>query len=65
MFEQLRENDQRMTIREYVTRRANFRNEVLYAEDRGFSAMGDKLAVLMDEIFAISLGDLLPCNPPK
>jgi hypothetical protein len=64
MHEDLRqhvETQQGMTVREYVTERANFRNKLLYAEDAGFTVMGDRLENLLANVFSTSLRDLLWC----
>jgi hypothetical protein len=64
MFEEMRRNVQEqrgMTIRQFVTARADFRNKLLYAEDRGSAAMAERLEWLIDTVFANSFRDLLWC----
>lgn len=64
IYEQLRHNiehQQGMTVREYVTARAEFRNMLLYSEDAGFVVMGERLQSLLDDVFGPSLRDLLWC----
>lgn len=64
MFAQMRQNivDQRqMTIRQFVTARAEFRNKLLYSEDAGFFAMGEDLTSLIEHSFAATFRDLLWC----
>lgn len=54
--------DQRnMTVRQFVSARADYRNKLLYAEDAGFLAMDEDLKTLVDTAFSISLRDLLWC----
>lgn len=62
IFEQLRDDIQtqkNMTVREYITARAEFRNKLLYAEDAGFAVMGETLEKLIATAFAPTLRDLL------
>ena len=54
--------DQRgMTLREFVTARADYRNKLLYADDAGYLAMDEDLRTLIDTVFRSSLRDLLWC----
>ena len=52
--------DQRgMTLREFVTARADYRNKLLYAEDAGYIGMDEDLCTLFDTVFRTALRDLL------
>jgi len=54
--------DQRgMTLREFVTTRADYRNKLLYADDAGFLAMAEDLPTLIDTVFRTTIRDLLWC----
>lgn len=54
--------DQReMTLRQFVTSRADFRNKLLYAEDGAIFSMEESLEYLIDKVFAASLRELLWC----
>lgn len=54
--------DQReMTLRQFVTARADFRNKLLYAEDGAIFSMEESLEYLIEKVFAPSLRDLLWC----
>jgi hypothetical protein len=54
--------DQRgMSLREFVTARADYRNKLLYAEDAGYSTMDEDLRTLIDTVFRPALRDLLWC----
>lgn len=50
-----------MTVRQFVTARADFRNKLLYAEDGSTFSMEDTLKELTDNVFSKSLRDLLWC----
>lgn len=50
-----------MTLKAFVTARADYRNKLLYAEDAGYLAMSEDLATLVDTVFRITLRDLLWC----
>jgi len=52
---------QQMTVREYITGRAEFRNKLLYVEGAGFIVMGDELEGLITNVFGPTLRDLLWC----
>ena len=53
-------HDQRsMTLREFVTARADYRNKLLYAEDAGYREMDEDLRTLIDTVFRTTLSDLL------
>ena len=57
--------DQReMTLREFVSHRADYRNRLLYAEDGGFVLMAEDLDSLIRHVFSSSLRDpaLVPCG---
>ncbi len=45
-FKKMVHEQQHMSVREFVSTRANFRNQLLYAEDGGFLAMGETLVSL-------------------
>jgi hypothetical protein len=49
-----------MTVREFVTARAEYRNKLLYA-DAGFLAMEDDLEHLIDTVFRATFQDILWC----
>lgn len=54
--------DQRsMTVREFVSARAEYRNKLLYADDAGSAIMDDDLKVLIEEVFEVTYRDLLWC----
>lgn len=54
--------DQRgVTVREFVTTRADYRNKLLYADDSGFVAMAEDLEALIRDVFATTYRDLLWC----
>jgi hypothetical protein len=57
-FEKVIEDQQKMTVREFVTVRADYRNKLLYAEDAGYMAMDDDLKDMI-ESFKITYRDLL------
>lgn len=50
-----------MTLRDYVTSRADFRNKLLYADDAGSFSMKDSTAELIRDTFSKTLCDLLWC----
>jgi hypothetical protein len=55
-------NDQHgMTVQEFVTARAEYRNKLLYANDAGAFAMGEDLEILIATVFRTTLRDLLWC----
>lgn len=60
-FAQLVADQQNMTIKEFVTARAEYRNKLLYAEDGGYVMMNEDLSALIDTGFSQSLRDLLWC----
>jgi len=54
--------DQRkMSVKDFVTARAEYRNKLLYAEDGGFVIMHEDLKSLIETAFNSSLRDLLWC----
>lgn len=48
-----------MSLREFVTSRADFRNKLLYAEDGATFSMEESLEYLIENVFAPSLQALL------
>lgn len=50
-----------MTLREFVTSRADFRNKLLYAEDGATFSMEESLEYLIEKVFSPSLQALLWC----
>ena len=58
---QLIQDQQGMTVRAFVTTRADYRNKLLYAEDAGYLAMAEDLHTLVDAVFRTTLRDLLWC----
>lgn len=54
-------DQQRMTVREFVSVRAEYRNKLLYAEDAGFLAMAETLDELIENTFSTAYRDLLWC----
>jgi hypothetical protein len=57
-FSKLVSEQQKMTIRQFVSARAEFRNKLLYADDSGFVRMEEDLSGLI-EIFKMTFRDLL------
>jgi hypothetical protein len=55
------QDQRKMSIRQFVVARADFRNKLLYAEDAGFFAMAERLQWLIEHVFAPSYRDLLWC----
>ncbi|HEV2603438.1 MAG TPA: hypothetical protein VGU24_07245 [Microvirga sp.] len=54
--------DQRgISVREFVTARADYRNKLLYADDAGFLVMDEDLSTLIETVFRTTLRDLLWC----
>lgn len=50
-----------MTLRQFVTDRAEFRNKLLYAEDGSVFSMDESLEYLIEKVFTPSLRELLWC----
>lgn len=50
-----------MAIGIFINQRADFRNKLLYADDAGFHAMGDKLEDLIHNTFRETFRDMLWC----
>jgi len=50
-----------MTVKEFVSARADYSNKILYAEDGGAAMMDDDLKDLIETVFSKSLHDLLWC----
>ncbi len=50
-----------MTVRQFITARADFRNKILYAEDGGILQMGESLEHLLNNVFSETLRNLLWC----
>lgn len=48
-----------MSVREFITTRANFRNQILYAEDGHIFSMKESLDGLISDVFSPALRDLL------
>ncbi|WFU42737.1 hypothetical protein QA640_09880 [Bradyrhizobium sp. CB82] len=48
-----------MTVRQFITARAEFRNTLLYATDAGYGAMADRLDELIERSFSVAYRDLL------
>ena len=54
--------DQRgMTVRQFITERAEYRNKLMYAEDAGYLSMKETLEYLIRECFTVIIRDLLWC----
>ena len=54
--------DQRgMSVREFISERADYRNKLLYAGDGGFVTMSESLDILIRDIFSVTLRDLIWC----
>jgi hypothetical protein len=60
-FEQMVANHHGLTVRQFVTARADFRNKLLYAEDGGTFSIAETLEQLTRDFFSKSLRDLLWC----
>jgi hypothetical protein len=50
-----------MTVREFISERADYRNKLLYAGDAGFISMAENLKNLHRDVFSVALRDLLWC----
>jgi hypothetical protein len=64
LFNELTNNisDQRgISVREFVTERADYSNKLLYAQDAGFVAMAEDLDTLIRDRFSVILRDLIWC----
>lgn len=48
-----------MTLKEFITARAEYRNKLLYANDAGFGSMEETLDELINTVFVHALRDLL------
>lgn len=57
-FEKAIQDQQRMTVREFVLSRADYRNKLLYADDAGYMAMAEDLKDLIEN-FKLTYRDLL------
>jgi hypothetical protein len=57
-FAKLIQDQQKMTVSEFISIRADYRNKLLYASDAGYVAMDDSLKDLI-EIFKSTYRDLL------
>lgn len=60
-FKKMVTDQHRMTVRQFVTNRADFRNKLLYADDSGIFSMEGTLKELTENVFSKSLRDLLWC----
>lgn len=49
----------RLSVRQFVMTRADFRNKMLYAEDGGTASMAEPLQELIDKVFSRTVRDLL------
>jgi len=49
----------RLSVRQFVMTRADFRNKILYAEDGGTASMAEPLQELIDKVFSRTVRDLL------
>jgi hypothetical protein len=49
----------RLSVRQFVTTRADFRNKLLYSEDGGSVSMAEPLQELIDKVFSRTARDLL------
>jgi hypothetical protein len=57
-FTELVQDQLKMTVRQFISVRADYRNKLLYAEDGGYMEMDDSLKDLI-EIFKVTYRDLL------
>lgn len=58
-FQRIVADQNGMTVREFITSRAEYRNHLLYASDGGFATMEESLDTLISGTFAPSYRDLL------
>lgn len=49
----------RLSVRQFVMTRADFRNKILYADDGGTASMAEPLQELIDKVFSRTVRDLL------
>lgn len=57
-FERLVQTQMKMTVRQFVTARAEYRNKLLYADDAGFVELGDEFSAILGNVNK-ALADLL------
>src|SRR6266852_9403934 len=50
-----------LSVREFISERADYRNKLLYAGDGGFVTMSESLDILIRDIFSVTLRDLIWC----
>lgn len=48
-----------LSVKHFVTARADFRNKLLYADDSGYASMAEPLQELIDNVFSKTVRDLL------
>ena len=60
-FSQTLSDQSEMTVRQYISVRAEYRNKILYAEDGNTYSMAENLDFLIRKVFSITIRNLLWC----